>query len=95
MFSCEFCEISKNTFFTEHSWTAASIKINIKFSLLLTLIFYGCFYDEKNRFCVSFAFSNIFYDTNIYLNNILPETYEAIIARVITIFVGKKAKGRT
>ena len=24
MFSCEFCEISKNTFFTEHLWTAAS-----------------------------------------------------------------------
>ena len=21
--SCEFCEISKNTFFTEHLWTAA------------------------------------------------------------------------
>ena len=26
MFSCEFCEISKNTFFTEHLWTAASEK---------------------------------------------------------------------
>ena len=24
MFSCEFCEISKNTFFTEHLWTATS-----------------------------------------------------------------------
>ena len=24
MFSCEFCEISKNTFFTEHVWTIAS-----------------------------------------------------------------------
>ena len=23
--SCEFCEISKNTFFTEHIWTTASI----------------------------------------------------------------------
>ena len=22
--SCEFCEISKNTFFTEHLWTTAS-----------------------------------------------------------------------
>ena len=27
MFSCEFCEISKNTFFTEHHWTTASEKI--------------------------------------------------------------------
>ena len=24
VFSCEFCEISKNTFFTEHLWTTAS-----------------------------------------------------------------------
>ena len=24
MFSCEFCEISKNIFFTEHLWTIAS-----------------------------------------------------------------------
>ena len=25
MFSCEFCEISKNIFFTEHLWTTASV----------------------------------------------------------------------
>ena len=25
VFSCEFCEISKNTFFVEHLWTAASV----------------------------------------------------------------------
>ena len=25
MFSCEFCQISKNTFFTEHLWAKASI----------------------------------------------------------------------
>ena len=24
VFSCEFCEIFKNTFFTEHLWTTAS-----------------------------------------------------------------------
>ena len=24
MFSCEFCEISNSTFFTEHLWTTAS-----------------------------------------------------------------------
>ena len=24
VFSCEFCEISKNTFFAEHLWTTAS-----------------------------------------------------------------------
>ena len=26
MFSCEFCEISKNTLFTEHLWTTASVR---------------------------------------------------------------------
>ena len=25
VFSCEFCKISKNTFFTEHLWTTASV----------------------------------------------------------------------
>ena len=25
LFSCEFCEISKNTFFTERLWTTASV----------------------------------------------------------------------
>ena len=25
MFSCEFCQVSKNTFFTEHLWVTASI----------------------------------------------------------------------
>ena len=25
VFSCEFCEISKNTFFTEHLWTTAYV----------------------------------------------------------------------
>ena len=25
MFSCEFCEISKNNFFAEHLWTTASV----------------------------------------------------------------------
>ena len=26
VFSCEFCEISKNTFFTQHVWTTASME---------------------------------------------------------------------
>ena len=26
MFSCEFCEISKNTFFAEHPWATASVR---------------------------------------------------------------------
>ena len=31
MFPCEFPEISKNTFYTEHLWTTASITKNTKF----------------------------------------------------------------
>ena len=34
VFSCEFCEISRNTFFTEHVWTTASIS-NISGNVLL------------------------------------------------------------
>ena len=29
MFSCKFCEISKNTFFTEHVWAAASMESHV------------------------------------------------------------------
>ena len=34
VFSCEFCEISKNTFFTEHLWAAASVLAIIWYKLL-------------------------------------------------------------
>ena len=39
MFSCEFCEISENTFFTEHLWTTASYILNefLKFCSLKAL----------------------------------------------------------
>ena len=30
VFSCKFCEISKNTFFTEHLWTTASYVFHLK-----------------------------------------------------------------
>ena len=29
LFSCEFCEIFKNTFFTEHLWMTASVCLNV------------------------------------------------------------------
>ena len=32
MLSCEFCEISESTFFTEHLWATASEYIMIRFS---------------------------------------------------------------
>ena len=34
MSSCEFCEISKNTFFTEHLWTTASERMRLYFSTI-------------------------------------------------------------
>ena len=38
MLSCEFCEVSKNTFFTEHLWTAASeLKESLMFLKLKTV----------------------------------------------------------
>ena len=40
MFSCEFCEISKNNFFTEHFWTTASIS-NFKHLTIALKYFYS------------------------------------------------------
>ena len=53
MYSCEFCEISKSTFFTEQLWATASVskidlfvtianffQLQIKFYLLTTLIIF-------------------------------------------------------
>ena len=42
-FSCEFCEISKNTYFTKHLWTTASW-ISLSF---LTRLF--CYMTKKSR----------------------------------------------
>ena len=39
MFSCEFWEISKNTFFTEHLWTTASVsETHFYTEIVVTLI---------------------------------------------------------
>ena len=38
VFSCEFCEISNNTFFTEHLWATASVFLSLlpdKFSIII------------------------------------------------------------
>ena len=37
VFSCEFCEISKNNFFTEHLWATASEEIQLHNIKLLRL----------------------------------------------------------
>ena len=35
VFSCESCEISKNSFFTEHFWATASLKLMNPISIML------------------------------------------------------------
>ena len=40
--SCEFCEISKNTFFTEHLWATASVAASEP-STIFAEIFHICF----------------------------------------------------
>ena len=35
MFSCEFCKIFKNTFFTEHLWTTASVIRTAEYGILV------------------------------------------------------------
>ena len=42
VFSCEFCEISKNTFFTEHVWATASKKIQFISILYIALVMHEC-----------------------------------------------------
>ena len=61
LFSCEFCEISKNTFFTEHLWTSASISESIKVFLCLSIYF-------KLSKLITF---NSSLETNIFLNTII------------------------
>ena len=64
VFSCEFCEISKNTFFTEHIWMAASKKFRFiwmaklntcKFTFEINVIvFFSFVSDASHHFVVSF-----------------------------------------
>ena len=51
MFSCEFCEISKNNFFTEHLWATTSTRITSLTASVLILcvpIGYVCDYLYKS-----------------------------------------------
>ena len=43
VFSCQFCEISKNIFFTEHVWTTASVPENIKLTI------FWCFRESGDK----------------------------------------------
>ena len=59
VFCCQFCEISKNTFFTEHLWTTASVHLKslfyhiviAHFSNLTTVTVRGKLF-ASSKFCV-------------------------------------------
>ena len=53
MFSCEFCEISKNTFFKEHLWAIASWFLTTKYilSILLNQIYLTIIKKEYSLKC--------------------------------------------
>ena len=53
VFSCEFCEISKNTFFIEHLWKTASYLTNMtvgKSGVLCMIRFVGLHFYKSNWF---------------------------------------------
>ena len=54
VFSCEFCEISKNTFFTEHLRVTRSIKALIKTALLVFAKKINP-YSKRNENLISFS----------------------------------------
>ena len=62
VFSCECCEISKNTFFTEHLWTTAS-----KFNALSVLNEHKDIVDNRSSSLIEIAnrSRNLTYTTNL------------------------------
>ena len=56
MFSCEFCKLSKNTFFTEHLWPTASVNGCVSHtSGLKRFAQRGCLYlEERTEIAISF-----------------------------------------
>ena len=64
MFACEFCEISKNTFFTEHLWTItsnASLNFNIYSILFFLESLFSISVTAKRAFAVHIERSNNVY----------------------------------
>ena len=70
VFCCEFCEVSKNTFFTEHLWTTASgTSIPHKFGLETFDYFLTMYQEDLHlRFKKDFALESLNF---IFKNNTL------------------------
>ena len=57
VFSCEFCEISKNTFFTEHLWTTASVNQIFFWKLLTRKDFIETLYFAKSNSLITYLYA--------------------------------------
>ena len=85
VFSCEFCEIPKNTFFTEHLWTIASSAIHILISFWMTLV---SIENQKFRIIITIRRNtrmlSKFLSSNI--NRIVCSLYRCILVLDIKLF---------
>ena len=71
MFSCEFCEISYNTFFTEHLWATAS-QLGNKMILVEHYDDPGLSYEKTAKIIVSmFRNPSNIYDGSFFLNTLV------------------------
>ena len=72
MLSCDFCEISKNTFFTEHLWATASEICN---------------WVERGSFQTIYAAVNLFSSfKDFYRNSAKSKVYTVVVIRLWLIF---------
>ena len=65
VFSCEFCEISKNTFFTKHLWVTATVSgVLCGYYTIL----YDFWYSQVQSFLPSFLISFTIFIFTLYPN---------------------------
>ena len=64
VFSCEFCKISKNTFFTEHLWTTASNNRTLRLvGAFFSLTLNASRYTKQSIFLTGGSFSACYIST--------------------------------
>ena len=83
VFLCKFCEISKNTFFTEHLWATASVKWRMS---LFLLRIYFCFFQRTDSLisCIK--------QSQSYLKSQKIEIKFNLEILFYTVFIGKLQK---
>ena len=76
MFSCEFCEISKNTFLTEHLWATASVCLSSKKNVITEKRYRVKFDSIKKSLLLIKQKQKKFKNTKTYPNEIMFENQE-------------------